>query len=248
MPRLARLADELRLALARRLLRGPAAANPRLRRSLEELVREWRLAAATRGGARAFAALGAARGLKLHLGCGGDLRPGWINVDASLAPPAPVPGAVYINHDLRGGLPLPDGSASLVYSSHFFEHLEADSGLGLMRECHRVLAPGGRFRIALPDLRRAFRAYLERDHGYFDLIEGTRLVPGLEPHQRTLVDFVNYGVYQYGEHKVIYDEEKLVALLTEIGFRAAAASAHDPELDLSVPARVRYTFYVEASR
>ena len=54
--------------------------------------------------------------LKLNLGCGADIRPGWVNID--LTPQADV------KVDLREPWPVEDGSAALAHAEHFFEHLE----------------------------------------------------------------------------------------------------------------------------
>src|SRR5205823_3176710 len=127
-----------------------------------------------------------------------------------------------INYDLRRGLPLAPGSCDYIYSSHFFEHLEYKQGLQLMRDCYRALRPGGTFRLALPNFKGLFEAYLRRNESYFDLVSIRELLPEVEPETETLVDYVNYGVYQAGEHKCIYDEEKLVLMLRKIGFATVA--------------------------
>ena len=48
-------------------------------------------------------------------------------------------------------LPFPDDQFDFVFSEHFFEHLFFDEALGLMKECHRVLARGGVMRVVVPD-------------------------------------------------------------------------------------------------
>ena len=68
--------------------------------------------------------------LKVHLGCGDDIRSGWLNVDMSASPAARhlaanagAPTALVL-HDLRYGLHLPACSCAMIYSSHLLEHLE----------------------------------------------------------------------------------------------------------------------------
>src|SRR6266540_127352 len=87
-------------------------------------------------------------GLKLHLGCGSTVVPGWENIDKSpTVTLARVPGArralraarvltaeqanaVFprgiVHVDVRRGLPYPDGAARYVYSSHMIEHVARD--------------------------------------------------------------------------------------------------------------------------
>jgi predicted SAM-dependent methyltransferase len=92
----------------------------------------------------------------LNLGCGSRAHPDWINIDIEPA----VPGV--IRHDLSRGIPLADRSCAAVYHSHLLEHLRRDDALRMMRECFRVLEPGGIVRVATPDLERICATYLER--------------------------------------------------------------------------------------
>lgn len=91
----------------------------------------------------------------LNFGCGTAVHPDWVNLDSS----TDLPGV--IRHDLRRGLPFPDESFDAVYGSHVLEHLEPDAAMQLLRECHRVLRPGGIVRIVVPDLEAIARRYLE---------------------------------------------------------------------------------------
>ena len=212
-------------------------------RAAVTLVRELGIAVRSLRGASQFRRLRGQRELKVHLGCGADVRPGWINIDVAAKS---KDGAIVVTHDLRKGLPLESDSCALIYSAHFFEHLDYRAGLRLMRDCHRALRLGGVIRFAMPNFRGMFVAYLRGDWEYLDLVDIRAALPYLEPGTETLVDHVNYGVYQRGEHKTIYDEEKLSLLLRSIGFSTVAESSFDPELDPAKPIRQRYSFYLEA--
>lgn len=91
----------------------------------------------------------------VNVGCGSVFHPTWINLD--YAPSSPEVRAC----DLRCGLPLGTGEAGAVYHSHVLEHLTPEDGEAFLRECHRVLRPGGIVRIAVPDLEGLARAYLD---------------------------------------------------------------------------------------
>jgi SAM-dependent methyltransferase len=102
----------------------------------------------------------------LNLGCGRRFHPDWENLD--LRPVAPTIRA----HDLRKGIPFPDGTFDLVYHSHVLEHFPKQAAVDFLRECHRVLRSEGVIRVAVPDLEQITRLYLEA------LEKASRGVPG----------------------------------------------------------------------
>ncbi|WP_247874362.1 methyltransferase domain-containing protein [Azospirillum sp. TSH58] len=95
-----------------------------------------------------------ARPLLLNIGCGERFHDDWVNMDVM-----PYSYAV-LAHDAAAGLPFLDGTFDAVYHSHVLEHLSPAAVPAFLRECRRVLKPGGTLRIAVPDLEAACRAYL----------------------------------------------------------------------------------------
>ena len=91
----------------------------------------------------------------LNLGCGSRFHPAWENVDFVSTNPA------VRRYDLREGIPYTDSSFDVVYHSHILEHFSRQKALGFMRECYRVLRPGGVIRVAVPDLEQIAKLYLE---------------------------------------------------------------------------------------
>jgi predicted SAM-dependent methyltransferase len=221
-----------------------------LKLAVRNLWNEIKIVNIANASAICFRSLKGQRALKIHLGCGSDIKAGWINIDLSLGHLPKLNNGlssdtVFINHDLRSGLPLEDGSCKFIYSSHFFEHLEYQDGLKLMRDCYRVLEPRGVFRIVLPDIVALFEAYRRRDESYFELLDNF-LESRVEPETKTQIDYVNFGVYQAGEHKYIYDEEKLMKVLYNVGYTSVARSSYQEGIDLADALRLRYSFYLEA--
>lgn len=79
---------------------------------------------------------------KLNLGCGRDIRRGWVNLDK-----AKLPG-IDIVHDVES-LPLPFGDEEFdfVLCRDIFEHVEY---IPVLRDIHRILKKGGVVKIRVP--------------------------------------------------------------------------------------------------
>jgi SAM-dependent methyltransferase len=90
----------------------------------------------------------------LNLGCGRSFHVSWTNLDF-----APASSEV-IKADLRQGIPLHDASFEVVYHSHVLEHFAKSAAPSFLRECFRVLRPGGIIRVAVPDLEQIATQYL----------------------------------------------------------------------------------------
>jgi SAM-dependent methyltransferase len=98
----------------------------------------------------------------LNVGCGNCYHPSWTNVDLASK------DADVHQYDIRSGLPFPDASFDAVYHSHVLEHLPPDEGRSLIRECFRVLKPGGTLRVVVPDLEMIVREYLAAHQNAMD--------------------------------------------------------------------------------
>ena len=224
--------------------------NESLWLAMKNIREELRIHRQSRKSEKRLRQLRAHGGMKVHLGCGTDVRRGWVNIDVDVNRPSKSDSefddkTLIFNYDLRRGLPLADGSCDYIYSSHFFEHLEARHALDLVRDCHRALRPGGVFRMALPRQRETFAAYLQGDIEYFGPVDEylpTR--PGLP----RMCDFINYHCYQNGEHRFIIDEETALSMLNWAGYRLASVSEYKPNVDPSTELRRAGSFYVEATK
>lgn len=81
--------------------------------------------------------------MKLNLGSGFDGEEGFVRFDCSPHAPADVRG------DIRA-LPFEDGAFSEIKAHHILEHIEKRDHVGVLNECHRVLAPGGTIEVEVP--------------------------------------------------------------------------------------------------
>lgn len=191
--------------------------------------------------------------MKLNLGCGSDIKEGWLNIDLEITQSGTHGGTQTLIKNLLKGLPKldlfgePIHNVSHITSSHFWEHLTPPQGMTLLRECYEVLAPGGYFRMALPKTREAMKAYLDGDLKYFEL-----LIPWLkqkedyyEPEASTLIDMVDISFHQFGEHKHIIDQEKGCRMLEAAGFKYVKQTKFDINYDVNNELRKHFSFYVE---
>lgn len=211
------------------------------------LLTEIKIARASRRNLARFAGL-RGPGLRLHLGCGADVRAGWVNVDADLNGDGKPESSDYYQYDLRRGIPLPDGSCSVVYSSHFFEHLTNEYGRKLFNESFRVLEPGGLFRVALPDWRKFFGEYLADDRAVWRLLPVEEMFPGRSVTSVPFGEMMDRNIYQGGEHVCFYDEERTIGILTEVGFSGARAVEYDARFDPADELRRERSFFITATK
>jgi predicted SAM-dependent methyltransferase len=215
-----------------RLLGGTTAG---FRTALRQVRQEWELARMHRRSVARAQRNGQARDLKLNIGCGRKVRPGWVNID--------LVAAADLQLDLREPLPFPDGSVGIVYSEHFFEHLEyPDEARGFLRESLRVLEPGGVFSVGVPDTEWPLRCYATDDDAYFKVAREEWHPAWCD----TRMHSINYHFRQGVEHKYAYDEETLTRVLEQAGFVQVRRRPFDPELDHEM--RRRGTLYMDARK
>ncbi len=90
----------------------------------------------------------------LNLGCGTNIHKDWVNIDIWSKDPS------VIRHDLKNGIPFPDGKFDAVYHSHILEHFSKNDAVNFICECSRVLKKGGIIRVCVPDLEQISKWYL----------------------------------------------------------------------------------------
>lgn len=104
---------------------------------------------------------------KLNLGCGDDIRKGFINVDIRKNK------GVDIVHDLNKKLPFKNGSVDYIYCSHVLEHLKDPTMF--VREMYRVSKNGATIYLRVPHFSM-FGTYADMTHirpGFSYFIFGT---------------------------------------------------------------------------
>jgi len=109
--------------------------------------------------------------LRVHLGCGRDIKEGWTNVDTVAGPGVDV--VANLDDVTRVPLPFADDSVDEILGSHLLEHVR--DPLALMQELHRIAKPGGSavFNVPYGSSDDAFtdpthvRPYFLDSFGYF---------------------------------------------------------------------------------
>lgn len=177
-------------AIVRQLL--PERVAPRLREIGTDAVRPLQRRAAAR--------LRHVEPLRIHIGSGRLPKEGWVNIDL-------LGASVDVAWNVRRGLPFAEGSAEAIFHEHVLEHFTLADGHALIRECCRVLRPGGCLRVGVPDAGAYMRSYA--GDGAF--------LEDIRPGRPTRLLAVSEIVYWYG-HRAIYDFETLAFLCHAAGF------------------------------
>jgi len=182
---------------------------------------------------------------KVNIGCGHTVVADWINYDSSLfmvlsrhklirrllfafkliskQKYETLWPSCIIRRDARKGLPLLNETVDFVYTSHFLEHLTREEASKLIKECYRVLKPGGWIRLVCPDLRILARKYLEGDISYplFHVSHKAQLSQAfieslcLVDNRPLFVKLFSPGF----SHLSMYDSDSAANILSECGFK-----------------------------
>jgi SAM-dependent methyltransferase len=179
----------------------------------------------------------------VNLGCGNDVRDGWINIDSA-------PRAGVRAHDIRQGLPFFNNSVDYIYASHVLEHLDYAVALKLIEDCHRALLPGGVVRFVLPDVPRLLADYVRGDmsdwQGFSQFV--CSAIPGVEEPQP--IDYVSAIVFNVARdpHRYVWDTPRLCDVLRGAGFVQTHIDQYQEEIDNPDPFRVNHSFYIQAHK
>jgi hypothetical protein len=90
--------------------------------------------------------------INLHIGCGDDIKPGYVNID-EFNPRA----------DLRipiQDISYPDDSVDLIEGMMVLEHLSFFDAQAFVAKAYRMLRAGGRLILEMPDLEKVCRLTL----------------------------------------------------------------------------------------
>jgi len=205
------------LSVARKTL---SPAQRALVRSLADELKIWHY---HRKGMRKIRRGGLSKPSRLHLGCGNICKSDFLNIDL-------LPGGD-LTLDLRKGLPFQSNCCEIIFSEHFFEHIDYPEPISyLLGECLRVLRPGGVLTFSVPDTEWPLLDY--RDGPNASYFQACAENPWLHPpYCTTRLEHINYHFRQHGQHLFAYDEETARKLLESVGFDHVVKRAYQPGLD-----------------
>lgn len=139
-------------------------------------------------------------------------RTEWINMDIlDMSQYPAVCGYKFRQFDARQGIPWPDGSVDIIIAYHFIEHITRAEGTAFLKECYRVLRPGGVLRVGIPDTRVIIQAYSEGKMRDWEANEG---VKNAEDECEGFWNLLTAG------HLTAYDKDSLAQKMASAGFPA----------------------------
>jgi predicted SAM-dependent methyltransferase len=149
---------------------------------------------------------------KAHYGSAGRMfAGGWLNMDLRQALPGET---TYLQLDLTGAHPFPNGFFRFGFAEDFLEHLDQEQSLRFLVEACRTLKKGGVLRLSFPGLEGVLKkhyapptwpsahiasaeAYSMWGHKHFYSLEELRTAASHVGFSRT--DAVRFGVSRYAE-------------------------------------------------
>ena len=147
----------------------------------------------------------------LNLGCGRHPLPGWLNSDYH----PESDRELYL--DVRKPFPFEPATFDFVYSEHMIEHLTRAQARFMLGECARVLRPGGRLRVATPNLVFLVEMYRsEKTPLQLRYLAWAAQSSGLPQDEADDIYIINHFVRAWG-HRFIYDEKSLQRAMEQAG-------------------------------
>jgi predicted SAM-dependent methyltransferase len=142
-----------------------------------------------------------------------------------------------------------DGTVDAVYMGEVVEHFTAPDGEKLLKECHRVLRPGGVLRVRVPDTLAMWGRYTDELRG----ILARPREQWTTEHVKVVAMFFRDicvrppGAKSMGHyHKWAYDEVSLILLFESLGFREVSRKPlHESRIPDVAAVEVRYDLIVE---
>ena len=157
--------------------------------------------------------------IKLNLGVNKKSTNDFVNID-------------YLNgdiaHNLEKTIPLDRDTVDEIYTSHTLEHFEFKKIIFILKECERILKPGAKLRVCVPNAKLYIDSYskgkiFDKRKNWYE--------PGVT-NTDSLIDQINYIAYLNVQHKFLFDEENLINIIKKSGFKNVTIRNFDKNIDL----------------
>lgn len=149
---------------------------------------------------------------KLQIGTGENPFSGWLNTDVVIRARGVVP------LDAKKRFTFSDRSFQYIFTEHQIEQLSYLEAQAMLKECCRILTPGGKIRIATPSLETLIGLCAANktdvQQRYIEWIID-RFIPGITDYKGTIV--INNAINGFG-HRFLYDYDTLKGSLEAAGF------------------------------
>jgi len=212
--------------------------------------------------------------MKLNLCCGANVFPGWLNVDRTdveadylkhlrdadprmVWPPEQqhlvdnIGRIEFMRHDVRTGLPWPDGSVDAIYIGQAIEHFNRRTEAPkLLKECARVLKQYGVLKLTTPDLGLLCRSWYHEDLDQFASEQPAFYMDAGPDDQLSYLLFGASGAdctsQNYEGHFHCYTERSLGQLLNECGLETRTKLS--PEFSDCLDKGMSHSFAIEGMK
>ena len=134
--------------------------------------------------------------IKLNLGCGNDIKEGYVNIDLYSEKADKKCDIKY--------LPYENDSVDEILALHVIEHFDMKEGIEVLKEWYRVLKPNGKLVLETPDMEYSCKWFLEADKEWRIKLYG---------------HFFAWPWMKGQQHKFLYTETQLFECLKEVGFQ-----------------------------
>lgn len=158
--------------------------------------------------------------MKLHLGCGKNIKDGYVNIDGF------VKGDNVVNMDILH-LSYPDDSIDEILAEHLFEHIPFKDEERIFTECFRLLRAGGKLVIETPDMEWLCKQFLEAKDEFSSFYK-TGAIDDYFGHNKSIehrwgMITTHFFGNQNGEgqfHYNGYTKQKFIAISGLLGFQS----------------------------
>jgi len=155
--------------------------------------------------------------MKLNIGCGKDIKTGYLNIDCNYSP------GVNLLCDVTS-LPFTENSVDEIYASDIIEHFPWATTRSVLKEWRRVLKDTGTLWIRTPSLEGVIDLYSRRPTGW-RRVDGE--IKGVDP----IVERLYGGQDFHGNfHYVIFDRTSISMVLENTGYFVGSINADGDDI------------------